>query len=303
MKITFLREGHANNSSSSHSLIFVGNNVDKTQLPSEFRVCDIERGYFGEHEWVAFESYDKARYCLGQIKKGFRWYLPRGEDYAYSMTPKDYTAFHNTIKSELPELYWILYNQRLPLTSEELNILPPKTFKAQFLKLAKEIHVDSDSSWFLPIKYTEKTKSYNYAFMRDFCNELLFNGYAILGGSDGAPPEWADKNKGFDHLNNTPETIKIPERERFQERVYIQARDYEQDIVDVLDETVTSYYSRELVETTAKSPMQIFFRFIVRGDASNIRCVYDSKTNEWVLASLTDGGGIIKVIFDKINLN
>lgn len=62
MKITFLRQGHANNSSSSHSLIFTKQNIEKKSN---------ESAEFGWNNFICSSKEDKTNYFICILRHAF----------------------------------------------------------------------------------------------------------------------------------------------------------------------------------------------------------------------------------------
>lgn len=167
MKITFLRLGYANNSSSSHSLIF----TNKKLKTDEYKD-------FGWDYFTAADQKSKLNYlllCLRSSWNAFvninRWdniYLDNKE--VESMISRQYKKF-------------LL----------GLGISEEKCFG--FEEEYKDGYVDHQSIITFP-SYRDISKGLNKEFCVALISELLKDGYAILGGNDN--DEEYNPNKDLD---------------------------------------------------------------------------------------------------------
>lgn len=155
MEITFYRQGHANNSSSSHSLIFAPGLNGKSDEDREF----------GWQNFTAADKSSKLNYILICLFRTWddlsnirsdNWSNKLGFSYDDLLTMK-YLFFEK----------WFLKN----FSDLELD-----------LNIIKNGYVDHQSIFTFPL-YRDAT-NINIELAREIINELINNDYLILGGND-----------------------------------------------------------------------------------------------------------------------
>lgn len=167
MKITFYRKGYANNSSSSHSLIFTG---DKGLSSSN------ANGEYGWNYFTCADKRSKINYMLITLFNNFSRYSPESKGYITWEDIKELTA--------LAFIKFVRTN--FPILEKELAI-----------GNWREGYVDHQSLIGLPI-YRNKDewnqKIINVEFCNALINEIVNKDYAILGGNDNGGDSHPDKN-------------------------------------------------------------------------------------------------------------
>lgn len=164
MNITFYRKGFANNSSSSHSLIFTKEDLSrKTDEDAEFGW-----DYFTCADKEAKENY--LLICLRESWKGWANIRSDGLDYKEMERFKD-NQFEMWLGAMIPEL--LNANTRL---------------------LNRFNHVDHQSIFTFPC-YRD-LRGINVDFARAIINEITSKNYAFLGGNDND-----DNEHSFKHLD------------------------------------------------------------------------------------------------------
>lgn len=154
MKITFFRQGHANNSSSSHSIIYTKDDIsDKSDEASDF----------GWQLFTCSSKEHKQAYCQTALYESFQQILNLSYNY-------DVVGYGNNIISEIT---WNLYTTWYREQGFDKILGEP---------ILDESYIDHDS---IPTFPSDRHKKIlNAEFARRFCEELVNNNYAILGGND-----------------------------------------------------------------------------------------------------------------------
>lgn len=152
MKIRFLRYGHANNSSSSHSLIFTVNSIDN---------LSDESSEFGWSLFTCSNKEHKLSYMMSCLFNS--WHLGLGLTYNYKSRYMDYERLPRFSESLFTE--WVTEN--LPEYAGAIN------FSAS---------VDHQSALGFPLN--RKDDAICIEFAKAWINEFVNNNYAILGGND-----------------------------------------------------------------------------------------------------------------------
>ena len=154
MKITFYREGHANNSSSSHSLIF----TDKFK-----QIHTDETSEFGWSCFTCGSIEGKKNYILACLRTSFERCVRLQYNYCDDIEYEDTEAFRNKIF-----IKWV--NKHF----DEFEF---------DLKHQKNIYVDHQSEFCFPT-YRNTSKGINKEFAKDLIKEILKPQYIFLGGND-----------------------------------------------------------------------------------------------------------------------
>lgn len=149
IKITFYRPGPANNSSSSHGIIFT-----KKDLPTD------EYVEFGWSYFTASDERSKKNYALICLYDTWRRHNNLGWEHA------------NISYDDLKRFYREQFVKWLPLK------LRPDYWEDIF-----DGYVDHQSLFVFPV-YRDVSKGINIEFAIDWINELLSPEYVILGGND-----------------------------------------------------------------------------------------------------------------------
>lgn len=167
MKITFFRKGFANNSSSSHSIIFTKDDL------SGF---DSDTTDFGRYDFVA--SLPQTKYTYFLICLYNSWICQSGLESESDMVDT----------GELSECYvrlfckWLVDNEiggKKNLTEKDVQTIS---------NLVLGGSVDHESMFYFPLD-RQGHKSLNVEFIKFFFKEVCRPEYVILGGSDGSVHE------------------------------------------------------------------------------------------------------------------
>jgi organic radical activating enzyme len=183
MKLSFFRQGHANNSSSDHSIIFT-----KEKLRGKSSYSD---GSYGHEEFILNNPEKKAKYILVQLYHSVHRLFPnlpllKDEDMVQivllSMSDSSERSFAEE-KSSLVLFFNALFETkrlRVPPSVEEWMISQIQSAESYF-----EFGVDHQSIWSLPRDYNTDTISMD--FFIDLANYLIHTPeIIILGGSDNS---------------------------------------------------------------------------------------------------------------------
>jgi hypothetical protein len=154
MKINFFRIGHANNSSSSHSLIFTSN-------PETF--YNTENTHFGWDLFTCSNIEAKKNYIYACLKTSYRRVLNITYNYSDDISYEDVEffidkMFHKWIDQHFSEFKFDTSN-------------------------TDDIIVDHQSEIIFPIHRNEK-KGINKQLAKSIINEFLKPNYIVLGGND-----------------------------------------------------------------------------------------------------------------------
>lgn len=156
MKITFLRRGHANNSSSSHSLIFVDD------------ISQIRNNATTEFGWSLFtcSSVDaKKNYLLACLKR------------SYEMATNITCNYCDDIKYDsLQKMKDTLFAEWVTLHFSDVKF---------DLSVISEVTVDHQSQFIFPL-YRNKQRGINKELARTVIEEVVENNYVLLGGNDNS---------------------------------------------------------------------------------------------------------------------
>lgn len=172
MKITFLRLGFANNSSSCHSLIF----TDKKLSTDES--TDFGWGYF-----TAADRQAKLNYLLACLRNGFNAFANVD---TYSNIYLD--------REEIEEMV----TKRWHIFLDALGIKRDERYDAE------SAYVDHQSAITFPC-HRDASKGLNLEFIKEFTKEIVENNYAILGGNDNDDNSHASKDLDQDAKNSIKE--------------------------------------------------------------------------------------------------
>lgn len=191
MKIKFVRNGFANNSSSSHSIIFSKKNY-KT-------MCDDTDGetYYGWNNFTcvsreAKESYlmsmlidnfNQEQKCISQFYSGKRNLEKYGENFNWRVTPIFYVQ---NGKCRLDFKQYNVEDWVEIIKHDLINFGYDKIF-TQFDFLIQEFseefpQIDHQSAIRLP--KDSQTGMIHHGYAKDFCKFILENEFVILGGND-----------------------------------------------------------------------------------------------------------------------
>jgi len=177
MKITFLRLGHANNSSSSHSIIFTDEKLNST-----------ERLEFGWETFTCSSKEDKASYALVTLWDSWRneCEITLGWNNAFYI---DNEPIEDEIKRQFKT--WVKNN-----FSWLVDELPDFEESEPWIG-----YVDHQSKLGLP--KNRITGSLDVEFISELFKELVMNNYAILGGNDNVDTSHPMYDEGK-NLDNDP---------------------------------------------------------------------------------------------------
>lgn len=152
MKVTFLRLGHANNSSSSHSIIFTAQPL-KNSGESDF----------GWEHFTCASKEDKKRYFLATLWSA--WRKECGVEFGYG---RDFYIDTLPLSLELENQF-----------TEWGNKYFAGIFPAEF-----DVIEDIDHQSLLRIPKNRITGLLDVEFVRELFKELILTNYAVLGGND-----------------------------------------------------------------------------------------------------------------------
>jgi len=159
MQITFWREGNANNSSSSHSIIFAKDN----------NLVSDEHSQFGCEYFTAADKQSKLNYALICLYSTWRRFNDMGWNHA-NINPED-----------LKHFYQDQFRKWLP------KQLHPSRWVDVF-----EGFVDHQSNFTFP-SYRDVGRGVNIDFAIEWITELMKDEYVILGGNDNNDGEHQSK--------------------------------------------------------------------------------------------------------------
>ena len=152
MKVTFYRQGHANNSSSSHSLIFKND------------IKDISTDEYEEFGWSNFTCADKdakKNYIFACLRDSYNAHIQLNYENTKDIEYDDIEEFRKSLFTK-----WINRN-----------------FSEFEFDLDTGAYVDHQSAFYFPT-YRDKSKGINKEFAKSVIHELLDNNYVFLGGND-----------------------------------------------------------------------------------------------------------------------
>ena len=164
MKITFLRKGYANNSSSSHSLIY-----PKIDLSNE----SDEAFEFGWQTFTCSSQKHKMNYMFTCLHRSFLNCLYMNFNYDFS----NKGGFRKNLNAVLNDCFVIYIEENFPMFKDILEEYSESLQNDNFLS-----YVDHQSVIFFPVK--RNSEIINIDFTTDFIKEICLNRYAILGGND-----------------------------------------------------------------------------------------------------------------------
>jgi len=151
MKITFWREGSANNSSSSHSIIFTKKELRTTETSD-----------FGWDFFTAADATSKLNYAVISLLSD--WNMDNPISHCKNISYEEIDEFlHAQFKQ------WFLEN-----FSE---------FHIGYWNEIFDGYVDHQSTFTFP-RYRDLSKGINVEFAKAWINELLRDEYKVLGGND-----------------------------------------------------------------------------------------------------------------------
>lgn len=163
MKITFWREGSANNSSSSHSIIFT-----KTKLGT------TEWTEFGWDFFTAADKESKLNYAVISLLSD--WNMDNPISHCKNISYKEINEFYHTQFKQ-----WF---------SENFS-----EFHIDYWNQIFDGYVDHQSAFTFP-RYRDLSKGINVEFAKSWINELLRDEYKVLGGNDNTDEVHSNKFDG-----------------------------------------------------------------------------------------------------------
>ena len=170
MQITFFRKGHANNSSSSHSLIFA---TDENKFPN------TEDEEFGWDFFTCSSLQAKKNYILCCLRDAFRLSTDIKSSYnadiSYDIVDKFQKDFFCS---------WI--NKHFSEFEFDLDCLD-------------NAYVDHQSVFLFPL-YRDKQKGINKKLAKDVIREFLNRNYVVLGGNDNTNETHPLRDEGDENL-------------------------------------------------------------------------------------------------------
>lgn len=152
MKITFYRQGHANNSSSSHSLIFTSKHQN---------ISTDEEQEFGWHYFTCGTVDGKKNYLLSCLRDSFRRSLKFSYNYLSDVDHSLFTKFEKDVFNTWVDEYFSEFEFNTKL----------------------DTYVDHQSVFMFPT-YRDASKGINKEFAKDLIRKLLEPGFVFLGGND-----------------------------------------------------------------------------------------------------------------------
>lgn len=178
--ITYSRLGFANNSSSSHSIIFVG---DK-KIANDYCAGDG----FGWDFFTASDRESKERYMFQLLIYTAERIFPHESS----------SLLEWQLREEMQRLCVIKFieTNKSKLTAfQHLD-----TFLEEYKKDEFGDYIDHESV--IPLPRTRAGNKIDVMFFNDLCTELFKDGYVILGGNDNADEEhWAkDLDQGVSDI-------------------------------------------------------------------------------------------------------
>lgn len=201
MKIKFIRKGFANNSSSSHSIIFTNKNFDK--------ISDNDEGYFGWNNFTCSSRYSKEKYLLIMLidnmsqysKSQTQFYSKRSikSKHDWTCNPIVYKVGtrmildFNEYKSE--EYVYIIKNDLVEFGYDKVF----RHFDEILSELASNYDgIDHQSVIRLP--NNAKTGFVDHNFAKALCKTVIEQDFVILGGNDNDcdDHEYSSYNEGHE---------------------------------------------------------------------------------------------------------
>jgi hypothetical protein len=177
MKITFLRHGHSNNSSSSHSLIFT-----RQELPSS-----DESSEFGWQHFTCSNKQDKLNYLLTCLYDKFSRSIKFPS--LYEIDDYENDDWHSSVKSAREGLS----NLEKALFEKWVEIyLGYKDFNVSG-------YVDHQSAISFP--YNRGGEKIHHEFAKSFINEFVSGDWYVFGGNDNedrCDPPISDEKSDFE---------------------------------------------------------------------------------------------------------
>lgn len=182
MKFKSIRLGYANNSSSTHSLIFVSE--DKISLIQE----DNFEYNFGWSEFILKSKFNKEVYLLQQL-------LYNLSDEILNLPSEKTYSKYESIKKYYKQYQWCLDNNLDKLFTEISNEGLFSSFR-NFYIFFENIYIDHQSIWYFPLN--KLSKKLDLDFIYSLFNFILINdNIIILGGNDNDGDEWKDDLSDF----------------------------------------------------------------------------------------------------------
>lgn len=172
MKITFLRLGYANNSSSCHSLIFTDEKL-KTDEATDF----------GWDYFTAANQKAKLNYLLACLRNGFDAFA-NVDHYSNIYLDRDEVK-------EMVTKRWYIFLDSLGIKGDDRYD-------------AESAYVDHQSAITFPC-YRDVSKGLNKEFAVELIKEITENNYAILGGNDNDENSHAAKDLDQEAKNSVKE--------------------------------------------------------------------------------------------------
>ena len=205
MEIIFYRKGYANNSSSSHALVFLD---DKTKIETQDR--DVANG-FQWNSFIASSRESKLKYMLSSISSWFyRAYQGRYSVYDETgegqfITAEMIRGFEASLFSAYIKKYHLDYFfnsicKNNNLIEEIVSSISNNNYDL--------FCVDHQSLLRLPINRTGK--NIHIGFMKSLFSEIIENNYVFLGGNDNDEESRAINNPVYDRrINNKNHIIEF----------------------------------------------------------------------------------------------
>lgn len=175
MRITFLRHGHSNNSSSSHSLIFTRGAMPYSNESTEF----------GWNSFTCSDKNDKLNYLLICLYGNFKRLMDF--PHLYKITDynnKEWSGILDEVREKLGEIEFGLFKDwaRIYLGQTVFDISG---------------YVDHQSAIFFPLD--RSGEKIHHEFAKDFIREFVNNNWYVFGGNDNdeyqlSPPTEDEKS-------------------------------------------------------------------------------------------------------------
>lgn len=182
MKIIFQREGFANNSSSSHSIIFLEDKTYKNLIKRSLIGTD-EYKEFGWDQFSISNTRGKLNYFLLCI-------VPFNYHHSYPRDGENQREFTRRINKEFNTFFNLIVNNGIYTLYDSKD----KPTKSELKKDLLFGYVDHQSTILFP--YYRNKKEINFQFFKDFLKEILKPNYIILGGNDNSDNDhWLLKKK------------------------------------------------------------------------------------------------------------
>lgn len=163
MKITFWREGSANNSSSSHSIIFSNKELRTT-----------ESSEFGWHFFTAADKESKLNYAVTSLLANW-------------LADNSIYGCKNISYSDIDEFRQTQFKRWFSENFSEFSI--------DYWNEIFDGYVDHQSTFTFP-RYRDLGKGINAEFAKAWINELLRDEYKVLGGNDNTDKAHPNKFDG-----------------------------------------------------------------------------------------------------------